>query len=135
MVRINRHKLAPEKLEELFRQFSALLSSSSNKNVHLLLKQLLGPEERVMLAKRLAVIVMLDQKHSYNRIADVLHISPSTAANVSNRLNKKQVEKVVSVLKKDKVNYEAIIEVIESILTVGGIMPSRAGLDRYRGIR
>lgn len=132
MVRINKHELSPNELEGLFKQLSTLLSHSSDRNVHLLLEQLLGPEEKIMLAKRLAVIVMLNQKRSYNQIADTLHISPTTAGNISARLSKKQVKKIMAVLKKDDTSYVGILDILGSILSVGGIMPSRTGLDRYR---
>ena len=87
-----------------------------------------------MIAKRLAVVIMLEQELSYNQIADILHISTTTASNIDHRLRNGGVKKIVNILKKNDDSYADIIDLIESILSVGGIMPSRAGLDRYRGI-
>jgi len=134
MARVNKHKLTQKQLDDLFAQLSKLLSSSSDKNVHAFLDRLLGPEERIMLAKRLATVVLLEQNYSYNQIADILHISVSTASNVNRRLKTDDVRKTVNIIKKSKNSYSDIMDLLESILTVGGIMPSRAGLDRYRGI-
>lgn len=135
MARLNKHELSTKQLEHLFKQLSILLSSSSDKNVHSLLQQLLGPEEQIMIAKRLAVVILLEQGYSYNQIADNLHISISTASNIDNRLQTGYIRKIVDTADKDKDGYKNLVSLIESILSAGGIMPSRAGLDRYRGLR
>lgn len=135
MVRLNKNELPAEQLENLFKQLSALLSGSSSKNVDILLLKLLGPEERIMLAKRMAVAVLLEKGYSHNSIADILHLSTTTIANIESRWGKGGAKSIVSVLKENKSSFEDITELIEFILSFGGIMPSRAGLDRYRGIR
>ena len=135
MVRLNKNELSPKQLEELFKQLGLLLSTSSDKNVGLLLEKLLGPEERIMLAKRLAAAVLLEKGYAYNQVADALHVSKSTVSNIDQRLGEGGVTKIAEILKQDKASYSGILKLVESILTVGGIMPSRAGLDRYKGIR
>lgn len=134
MVRLNQNELTGRQLEDLFRQFSKLLSVSSDKDVNVLLEKLLGPEERIMLSKRLAIAVLLEKNYSYNQIADVLHVSVSTVSKLDNRLRTDEIKKIVNVVKKDKITYNGVAKLIENLLTVGGIMPSRTGLDRYRGM-
>lgn len=123
VVRLNRHKLSNTQIDQLFTQLSSLLSHSSEQNVHLLFDKLLGPEEKIMLAKRLAIIVMLEQGYSYNQIADALHISPSTAANLSDRLYDGDVKKIIALIEKEPSIFANIATVLDSILTAGGIMP------------
>lgn len=41
--------------------------------------------ERIMLAKRFAVLISLEQGVSYNTISDVLHVSPSTTGRLQKR--------------------------------------------------
>lgn len=43
---------------------------------------ILTPTERVMLAKRLAIIMMLEENHSYYRITQTLNVSVSTVARI-----------------------------------------------------
>lgn len=87
-----------------------------------------------MLAKRLAIVVLLEKGYSYNNVADILHISTSTASNVDHRLKSGGIKRVVKILKQTEDGYVGIMDLLESILNVGGIMPSRTGLGRYRGI-
>lgn len=85
-----------------------------------------------MLAKRLAIIVMLNEGCSIYRISDTLKVSSSTADRINDNLEKGSYNKILDLFKKNRSNYLAFLGVIESILTVGGLMPSKAGLDRYR---
>lgn len=76
-----------------------------------------------MLAKRLAVAVMVQEGYSLYRISNTLKVSPATAEKIKESIERNEYQHILSVLKKDKANYAIILEVIESILTVGGIMP------------
>lgn len=135
MVRVNRNKLPKAELERLFKQFGSFLGKLTENNAGLFLQELLGPEERLTLAKRLAIIVMLNEGYSIYRVADTLKISTSTAERINERLDKGVYDHLLEVLAKNKNDYFVLLDVLEAILTVGGIMPSRAGTGRYRNIR
>lgn len=135
MVRVNKNKLPKNDQDNLFRQLNVILGKLSTSNADIFVQELLGPEERLTIAKRLAVIVMLQEGYSLYRISDTLKISSSTADRIFDNLEDGHYEGLTSLLRQNKTDYASILNVIESIFTVGGIMPSRAGLDRYRGIR
>lgn len=132
MVRLNKNELSTNRLEDLFKQLSKLLSNSSDRDVGAFLEQLLGPEERIMLAKRLAIAVLLKQDYSHQQIADTLHLSQSTITNLEQRIGKGGIKKIHNVLERNESALESLGNLLEEILTVGGIMPKRVGLDRYR---
>ena len=83
--------------------------------------------EKIMFAKRLAVIAMLSKDLSTYAIAEALCMSPSTVERMSlNYENGKYAS-----IERYALGKKDIWEIIESILTVGGIMPPRAGYHRW----
>ncbi len=84
--------------------------------------------ERAMLAKRLAVVAMLSQKISTYAIAEVLCMSPSTIDRMSLKYERGQYDGII----KYALGQKDVWEIIDDILTVGGLMPPRAGGKRWR---
>lgn len=132
MVRLNKNDLTADKLNELFLQLNYVLGKLTADQVDSFLSNLLGPEERIMVAKRLAIIVMLNEGYSLYKISNTLKVSPATASKVSLRVQSGELLDLVQVLKENKNAYAAVIDVIESILTVGGVMP-RYGKSHLTG--
>lgn len=91
------------------------------------LNQLLTSTEKVMLAKRLAVIAMLARDIPIHDIAKSLSMSPSTVDIMSLKFETESYSHVVkSGLKKTDIG-----DIIRMIQTVGGIMPSM-GKGRWK---
>ena len=63
-------------LEERFVRF--ILGLKNSKQGELLLKEILTPTERTMLAKRVSIIYMLERGYSFYRIQKILKVSTST---------------------------------------------------------
>ena len=135
MTNISKKPLPLEQLDALFHQLSCSLAALKPNHIDFFLTELLGEEERIMIAKRLAVIIMLIQGHSLYKIATVLKLSTSTVDSIHKKLKTNEYSFIVHTFKKEKKNFTALLNVLENILSVGGIMPSRAGLDRYKGLR
>jgi uncharacterized protein YerC len=135
MTNVSKKPLPTEQLDALFHQLGCSLGVLKPKQVDFFLSELLGTEERIMIAKRLAVIVMLIQGHSLYRTATTLKLSTSTVDSIRKKLETNEYTFIVQIFKKEKKNFVAILEVLENILSVGGIMPGRVGLDRYKGLR
>jgi uncharacterized protein YciW len=135
MVRINKNELPRAKVKQLLKQLDHMISLSTPEKVSDLLQSLLGPEERLMLAKRLAVLVMIKEGYSHYRIAHALKLSPSTVQNIKDRQNANTLNKTTETLAQHAEIYNDLVEIIDSLLHVGGIMPHRTGLDRYRHLK
>jgi len=84
--------------------------------------------ERAMLAKRLAVIAMLSRKVSTYAIAEVLLMSPSTVDRMSFKYERGKYDGII----KHALGQKDIWVIVDSILTIGGLMPPRAGGKRWR---
>ena len=67
--------------------FKSLAKLSSPAEIQKFLFDLLGPVERTMLAKRLAIALLLGKGYSYESIKNVLHVSQETIARVNIALN------------------------------------------------
>jgi uncharacterized protein YerC len=134
MVRLNKSNLTQTQLDKLFKQLSIFLSKRSPQLTHTYLKELLGPEERIMLAKRLACIILLHEECTPFHIAKTLKMSSSTVASIDERMKLGRYDAILIALKKSKLDYIKILKVIESIVSFGGLVPSKAGLDRYKYI-
>ncbi len=119
MPHISKQKLKPTHEKKLYMQLAKLIGKLDKDNVNLFLSELLGKEEKIMLAKRFAVIVMLIEKNSTYRIAQLLHMSPSTVERLKLKLNFGEYEYIEKLLKQNKKEYEDFWKTLEVILRAG----------------
>lgn len=123
MVRLNKNLLSDIQLGNLFSQFSKILNSKDQDGVSSILEEILGPEERIMIAKRLALIILVVEGHSLYSISKNLKISSATAQRVKIQVDNNHYKNVLHKLGKSKRDYFAILDAIDSILHLGGILP------------
>lgn len=134
MAHIAKEQLSQEQLDTLFSQLHTTLGETSSKQVGLFLHELLGPEERIMLAKRLGVIVMLSRGSSLYKTAQALKVSTATAGKIQERLNRNEYVHLLKLLKKNKKQYIDLLQTLDSILHLGGILPHYNGMERYKNL-
>lgn len=100
------HKDVEKRMSEIFK--TAIASLNSSQEIEDFLNDFFSPVEQIMLAKRLAIAVLLAKGYSYPSIRKILRVTPSTIAVVSQSLKysgkgyKKMVEKILSDEKKDE---------------------------------
>lgn len=123
MVRLNKVQLSNIQLDKIFNQLNTIISKLSTKDTDLFLSDLLGGEERIMLAKRLAVVVLLQEGYSLYKISKTLKVSSATASKLKDQMTVGQMDNLVACLQGNKKVYKTLLAAVESILTVGGIMP------------
>ncbi len=131
MVHLNKNHLHKKQLNSLFETLGKALNKADSS---LFLTEILGAEEKIMLAKRLTVIILLLEGKSLYTIASTTKISPATARHIKLKLEKGDYNYILSQLGKTKKNYFTILETIDNILHLGGILPHYNGLDRYHGL-
>ncbi len=135
MARLNKNPLPPEQLTKLLDQFDNTLGRIPVAETGPFFSELLGHEERIMLAKRLAIIILLLEEYSLYKISNLLKVSSGTAENIKRRLNKGEYDHIVRVLGKDKNNYFQILEAIDTVLHLGGMLPHYNGIERYKFLK
>jgi uncharacterized protein YerC len=132
MSQISKYPVNKEVSERMFEVFQTTISSLSNKEeIEDFFEDFLSPIEKIMLAKRLSIAVLLAKGYSYPSIAAILRVTPNTIANVSLALKykgrgyKKAVEKILS---NEKMN--DFWQKIEGIL--GGLPPTKGSFIYFR---
>ena len=123
MVRLNKHSLDNEQLERLLQQLGKSFARASTSEAQQLLEILLGPEERIMVAKRLGAILLLNQDHKPYTISRLLKMSPTTVSKIQSDRLSGTYQPLLETIKKDKRVYQSILRTINSVMTAGGIMP------------
>ncbi len=132
MVRINKNLLKEKELQLLLKRFDSSFAKLSSQGVSILLNELLGNEERLTMAKRLTAVVLLHEGYSMYKTAQLLKLSHSTTAIIAERLENGVYNGTLRVLKRKRIDYTKLLDTIDSILHLGGFLPHRVGLDRYR---
>lgn len=77
MPHISKHKLTRETSKKIYRELRVLLAQTGKGNMEIL-NDLFTETERLMLAKRCAVILLVERGVSYYAIWNSLKVSPST---------------------------------------------------------
>ncbi|PIV11245.1 hypothetical protein COY13_02055 [Candidatus Roizmanbacteria bacterium CG_4_10_14_0_2_um_filter_36_35] len=81
MTRISRLPVSDKVLEKLFDLFfEAVGKQTEEEEFSQVIYDLLSPTERIMIAKRVAIIYLLMKKIDYFNISDVLKVTPNTIA-------------------------------------------------------
>ncbi len=119
MVRISKSRLRPSQLKKLYIRLSKTISLLDKSEANLFLDELLGEEEKIMIAKRFAAIVMLMEKNSNYKIAQMLHMSPNTVRLLDIKFNNGEYTSMEKMFKRNKKEYEDFWETLESVLRFG----------------
>jgi len=132
MVHVSKRRLKKQYLERLFNQLAISVHTSSKRKTGALLRDLLTDSEQVMLAKRLAVILMLYEGHSCYRIWKTLNMSSSTVRSMWNLFEEGEYDNIIQTVCKRKDEREKYWKTLEIILRGG--MPSM-GKDRWQSLK
>jgi len=135
MVNVSKKKLDSEQLKTLFSQLNGIVSSLTENQADAFLTELLGPEERIMLAKRLAAIIMMYEGYSLYRIADSLKLSSSTVHTLSERYHRGDFRTLHSLMKKQPITFADFINTLDSVLHLGFLPRRYTAKDRWKFLK
>ena len=128
MPHISSKKLKQEHLQKLYNEFSVALEKSARKSwVKIFLNDFLTRTEKIMLAKRFAVIYLLSKDVPASYIAESLRMSPATIFRMSLKYD---IGKYSSLLKAIKDENKDFWVIFEKILKAG--LPPIAGRGRWK---
>src|SRR3989338_1007576 len=123
MPHVSGKKLKKEVLNKLYREFGQAFEKSARRSkAGLFLGDILTKTEKVMLAKRFAVIYLLSQEVPTSYIAESLGMSYSTIFRMSLKYDIGKYASLIRAIEKEKVD---IWKILEKILRAG--LPPRAG--------
>jgi|JI10StandDraft_1071094.scaffolds.fasta_scaffold34661_2 uncharacterized protein YerC len=124
-MRLSKNRLTKAQRDQLILQFTNVLGKLDKPQAYDFYNELFGYEEKEIFAKRLAIILMLHQNRSGYAIANSLKVSEATVAKLAKRYQNNEFKNIVTPLTTNKRNFLDLLTMIDSILTVGGIMPRR----------
>jgi transposase len=82
-----------------------------------------------MVAKRLAMIVLIHEDHSDYAIAKTLKVSNTTVAKLRKRYDRKAFQSVITGMRKNRNEYLEFVETLLEVIHLG--LPRYAGPNRY----
>ena len=130
MPHISSKKLDTELSNKIFGKLLTILAQAQKKSsLSMVANELFTHTEKIMLAKRIAVILLLDNGLPQHRISELLKVSPTTVAKASLRIEMGKYDAILKVSKREKLDIEKLVW---NILTAGGIMPPRVGRKYWR---
>jgi hypothetical protein len=131
MTNISKHSLSEKDLAGLYKQMDKFIAKLDTTSSAYFLSELLGAEERIMVAKRFAAIAMYAEGNTPYRVWQLLHMSPTTAERIHLDFEVGRYKHTVGLMKKHKKDYAEFWETLEVILRAG--MPPR-GRGRWKSV-
>ncbi len=105
--------------KQLYKNIQNLVRSGKTK---VFFDEVLTKTEKIMLAKRLAMIVMIDEGETSYAIENILQVSPSTVARISDSYEIGKYDNIIKEIKLQK-SFQTLIK---------KIIPPRVGRDRFK---
>ncbi len=128
MPHVSKRKLDQDIFNKIFRKLIIVLEYAQNKKKFTsVLEEILTKTEKIMLAKRLAIVLLLFGNTPQHRIAAVLLVSPTTVSKIALQVETGKYNSIKSISIKEKTDLE---QAIWLLLSAGGIMPPKTG-GRY----
>lgn len=134
MAQVSRYPLPKKIYERIFEiLFQSVAKIKNKKEAEEFFNDFLTPTERIMLAKRLAIAVLLSRNYDYRSIRKVLNVSPPTIAAVSIALKYtgEGYRKIVDRLLGEEAIKESLLEVLGDLAELGSL----GGSEVWRGVR
>ncbi|TSC70814.1 MAG: Uncharacterized protein CEO12_190, partial [Parcubacteria group bacterium Gr01-1014_46] len=130
MPHISSKELDKELSDKLFNDLILILNKSQNKKLLSgVVNELLTDTEKLMLAKRIAIVLLLNSKIPQLSISEILKVSTSTITMISLKMEIGKYNSILKTSQREKIDLEKIIW---SIMTVGGLMPPKIGKKYWR---
>ena len=109
MAQVSKYPIAQDVYKRIFEiLFGTIVDMRTSKEVESFFNDFLSPTEKIMLAKRLSIAVLLGKGYTYQDIKKILRVSQTTVASVNIALKfvgqgyKKVVAKIIAGEKRDE---------------------------------
>ena len=115
MVNISKKKLKKDILDQINnRLINTIAQLETNLSTKNFINDLLSEFEKIVLAKRLSVIFMLQENISWYRISRLLNLSPTTVRKIAREIDLAGYENIIKIAKqkKNKVTFWAGMDLV-----------------------
>jgi Trp operon repressor len=111
---LSKKKLSENAKAELERQMFSVIAETGTRSRLAIFSELLTPTEKLVLAKRLGIILLLNKKIPFYKICTYLNVSPSTVARFENKLEKNGYRHTSKWVKRNELETK-FISIIETL--------------------
>jgi Trp operon repressor len=129
MPHVSPRKVDKKLIKKITARLVDVLTNEKNTDKRYILKEILTRTEKIMLAKRLAIVLMLSSDIPAHLISETLKVSPTTITKISLKLELGKYENTIKASKEEKIDLEKIFYLL---ITAGGIMPPKLGKRYWR---
>lgn len=105
---------------------NALEEADDRRKVSPMLRELFTKTEKIMFAKRIALVYLLSKKVPFAKIDSLLHLSPVTISKFSTRLDLGKYKQTIAIVTRRG----KFLDILEKILQAG--MPPKYGRGRWK---
>lgn len=113
MPHVSKRKLEEQVLESLLAQFSGIFKLAGRKNtLNHFTDELFTKTEKIMFAKRLAAILLLNRGMPQHLISEKLNMSPSTISRLSLYIEIREYNNILKIAGQHQETVSSILEVI-----------------------
>ena len=133
MPQVSTKRIKKEVATELADQFLTFLALATSKSqARILANELLSQTERVMLAKRLAIVVLLVRGYSFTQIEEALGITRQTVVRVWKHMKTGQYDHIARFAREHTNHFKNEVFIEKLIRAIHFGMPPRAGKGRWK---
>ena len=133
MPHVSKQKLDKETLNQISERLITIIIKLQNKDeASAFLEDLLTKTERIMLAKRLAITIMLERGYPFQVISQSLKVSEATISVMRDRIDRggRGFKNILEKLEKDR-SIEKLLKILDTIISAFA-MPPIAGKGRWK---
>lgn len=136
MTQVSRHPVSKAIYERIFKIFlKSVVKIGNEKEAEEFFSDFLTPTERIMLAKRLSIALLLSKDYDYQTIRRILRVSQGTIAgvNVFLKFAGKGYRKIIEKIMKEETLKDSLLEISGGVASLGSI--GGKGSESWRKIR
>jgi Trp operon repressor len=128
MPHVSKRKIKDDQFKKIYGKLTIVFDKAGKNNkTKLILEEFLTPTEKIMLAKRLAIIFMLNEKVSIYHIAETLFVSPSTVERMSLKYEYGDYSNLSDITKKNRAD---IWDILKTLILIG--LTPKVGKNRWK---
>ncbi|MCL5746859.1 MAG: YerC/YecD family TrpR-related protein [Patescibacteria group bacterium] len=134
MTQVSKYPISKNIADRIFEVFiKSLIKVKNDKDAEDLADDLFSPEEKIMLAKRLAIAFLLMKNYQYREIRDLLRVSLATIRKVSLCLNygKDGYKKILGGIAKEEKLEDFFENMADKLLSIPAKSSKGGGAWRY----
>ena len=126
-----RAHLSEAEKTNIYLQLHSVLTAADQTIAERFIAEMLDADEKLLLAKRLGILVLLIEGYAPATIADLLEVSEAEAESLLQKASTGKLAHTIELLGKNPQNYYELLTAVDTLLQLGGTLPHQNGVQRF----